>query len=65
MAILEHSEQELGKEQIESVISLLVEGLAERLFGRGKYSDFLVRRELGKVLYKKYYAELYGTIKDL
>ncbi len=27
-------EQELGKEHIESVISLLVEGLAERLFGR-------------------------------
>ncbi|MEN1760380.1 TetR/AcrR family transcriptional regulator [Anoxynatronum sibiricum] len=27
-------EQELGKEHIESVINLLVEGLAERLFGR-------------------------------
>jgi AcrR family transcriptional regulator len=29
-------EQELGKKNIESVINLLLEGLAERLFGRGQ-----------------------------
>jgi len=29
-------EQELGKENIESAIKLLLEGLAERIFGRGQ-----------------------------